>query len=131
MLPDPSPYTEGVPTLHLFGFPLRIKVGFFLFLAAIIAWKPSVGWQFGLAVTAFSLVHELGHAVAARRLGASPEIALAFLAGSTRYIPPRPITPLERAGVALAGPAIEVLIGLVVLIPLSGAGSLCRPSRSA
>lgn len=115
MLSRGLPYTEGVPTLRLFGFPVRIKVGFVIFLAVVIAWRPSVGWQFALAVTVFSLIHELGHAFAARRLGAAPEIALDFLAGSTRYTPPRSITPLERASVAVAGPAIEVVIGIAIL----------------
>lgn len=115
MLPRDPPYTEGVPTLRLFGFPVRIKVGFFVFLAVVIAWRPSVGWQFALAVTLCSLVHELGHGFAARRLGASPEIALDFLAGSTRYTPPRALSPLERASVAVAGPAVEIVLGLVVL----------------
>ncbi|MFM8530149.1 MAG: metalloprotease [Ilumatobacteraceae bacterium] len=104
-----------MPTLRLFGFPVRVKVGFVVFLAVVIAWKPSIGWQFALAVTVFSLIHELGHAFAARRLGAQPEIALDFLAGSTRYTPPRAITPLERASVAVAGPLIESVVGLVIL----------------
>ncbi|MEY4373588.1 MAG: hypothetical protein RL219_2357 [Actinomycetota bacterium] len=104
-----------MPTFRILGFPVRVRIGFLVFLAVVIVWNPSVGWRFGLAVTVFSLIHELGHAVAARRLGAEPEIALDFLAGTTRYTPPRPITPLERAGVALAGPFIEILIGLAAL----------------
>ena len=104
-----------MPTFRILGFPVRVRVGFLVFLAVVIAWNPAVGWKFGLAVTVFSLIHELGHAVAARRLGAKPEIALDFIAGTTRYTPPRPITPIERAGVAVAGPLIEIVIGLVVL----------------
>ncbi len=104
-----------MPTFRILGFPVRVRVGFLVFLAVVIVWNPAVGWKFGLAVTVFSLIHELGHAVAARRLGAEPEIALDFVAGTTRYTPPRPITPIERAGVALAGPLIEIVIGLVVL----------------
>lgn len=104
-----------MPTLRILGFPVRVRFGFLVFLAVVIAWNPAVGWKFGLAVTVFSLIHELGHAVAARRLGAEPEIALDFIAGTTRYTPPRPITPIERAQVALAGPFIEIVIGLAVL----------------
>jgi len=104
-----------MPAFRLFGFPVRVRLGFIVFLAVVVVWNPEVGWKFGIAVTLFSLVHEFGHAVAARRLGASPEIALDFLAGSTRYTPPRPITPLERASVALAGPSVEIVSGLAVL----------------
>jgi Zn-dependent protease len=104
-----------MPAFRLFGFPVRVKLGFVVFLALVVVWNPEVGWKFGIAVTVFSLIHEFGHALAARRLGAEPEIALDFLAGSTRYTPPRPITPIERAGVAVAGPGIEVATGLIVL----------------
>ena len=104
-----------VPALRLLGFPVRVKPGFLAFLALVIIWNPGVGWKFAIAVTIFSLVHELGHATAAKRLGAQPEIALDFLAGSTRYTPPRPITPIERAWVAVSGPAVEIVLGLVVL----------------
>lgn len=104
-----------VPALRLLGFPVRVKPGFIAFLALVIIWNPGVGWKFAIAITLFSLVHELGHATAAKRLGAQPEIALDFLAGSTRYTPPRPITPIERASVAVSGPAVEIVLGLVVL----------------
>lgn len=108
-------YNGSVPAFRLFGFPVRVRLGFIVFLAVVVVWNPEVGWKFAIAVTLFSLVHEFGHAFAARRLGASPEIALDFFAGSTRYIPPRPITPLERASVAVTGPAVEIVSGLIVL----------------
>ncbi|CAB4706572.1 unannotated protein [freshwater metagenome] len=105
----------GVPALRLLGFPVKVKPGFLAFLALVMIWNPGVGWKFAIAITIFSLIHELGHATAAKRLGAQPEIALDFLAGSTRYTPPRPITPIERAWVAVSGPAVEIVLGLVVL----------------
>ena len=108
----------ALPAVRLFGVPVRVRIGFLVFLATVIVWNPSVGWQFAIAITAFSLLHEFGHAFAARRLGARPEIALDFLAGSTRYTPPRPITPIERATVAVTGPLVEVITGLIVLAAL-------------
>jgi Zn-dependent protease len=107
-----------VPVFRLFGFPIRVKIGFLAFIGMVIAWNPSIGWKFGIAVTVFSLIHELGHAFAARRLGAAPEIALDFLAGSTRYTPPRPVSALERASVAATGPLLETVAGLLVLAVL-------------
>ena len=104
-----------MPAFRVLGFPVRIRLGFLVFLGTVIVWNPGVGWQFAIAITLFSLLHELGHAFAARRLGAEPEIALDFLAGSTRYTPPRPITPIERAVVAVTGPVVEILVGVIVL----------------
>lgn len=104
-----------MPAFRVLGFPVRVRLGFVLFLATVVLWNPGVGWQFAIAITLFSLIHELGHAVAARRLGAEPEIALDFLAGSTRYTPPRPVSPIERALVAVTGPLVEIASGLVVL----------------
>lgn len=104
-----------MPVFRVLGFPVRVKLGFLVFLASVVVWNPEVGWQFAIAITLFSLIHELGHAVAARRLGAEPEIALDFLAGSTRYTPPRPISPVERALVAVTGPLVEIASGLFVL----------------
>ena len=47
------------------------------------------GDEFGLwlagSIAAFTLLHELGHAVAARRAGATAEISLDFLAGYASY----------------------------------------------
>ena len=104
-----------MPVFHLLGFPVRVRWGFILFLATVVVWNPEIGWKFAAAVTVFSLVHELGHAVVAKRYGGTPEIALDFFAGSTHYMPTRPLEPFERAGVALAGPAAAMVGGVVVL----------------
>jgi Zn-dependent protease len=107
-----------VPTFSLFGFPVRVRWGFVVFIALVVAWNPTIGWKFAIAVSGFSLLHEFGHALAARSLGASPEIVLDFFAGSVRYLPPRHISPLERAGVALAGPGLQIVVGAAVLAGL-------------
>jgi Zn-dependent protease len=107
-----------VPSFRLLGFPVRVRFGFFVFAGLLIVWSPTIGWRFLIAVTVFSLIHELGHALAARRLGAEPEITLDFLAGTTSYVPPQHLTPIDRAVVAAAGPALETAVGLVVLAAL-------------
>ncbi|MCU1366627.1 MAG: peptidase family protein, partial [Ilumatobacteraceae bacterium] len=71
-------------------------------------------WLAG-SVGVFTLCHELGHAVAARATGAEASIALDFLAGYASFEPTRPLKRWERAGISLAGPATQILLGVGVL----------------
>ena len=48
------------------------------------------------SLAVLTLIHELGHAVAARNAGAKAEISLDFLAGYAAYVPTRPISRLEQ-----------------------------------
>jgi Zn-dependent protease len=68
-----------------------------------------------VAVAGFTLLHELGHAVAARRAGARAEVSLDFMAGYTSYVAPRPLSLGTQAAIALAGPVIHITAGLAVL----------------
>ena len=80
------------------------------------------GDEFGLwlagSLAVLTLLHELGHAVAARRTGAEAEIALDFLAGYASFTPSRPLTRWEQAGISFAGPAVQISIAVGVLIAL-------------
>ena len=68
--------------MRIFGFPVQIRPGFALFMLLIIVINgvPMGPWLAG-SVAGFTLIHELGHAVAARRTGATARISLDFLAG--------------------------------------------------
>ncbi len=89
------------------------------------------GDAFGLwlagALAAFTLVHELGHALAARRTGADAEISLDFLAGYASYTPTRHLSRLERAGISFAGPAVQIGLSVAVLVAM-GVNPLDRSS---
>ena len=54
----------------------------------------------------------------ARRFGATASIALDLLYGYASYVPARPLARWERALIAVAGPAIEILLGVVVLLAM-------------
>jgi Zn-dependent protease len=115
----------------LFGFPVRIHP-WFLIVAALFGLsgpEPDLGragvW---IAVVFVSvLVHELGHAFAARTVGAEPTIDLYALGGITAFSPPRPLGRWQSVGISLAGPFAGFLLGVLVL---SGAAALGadRPS---
>jgi len=102
---------------RLFGFDVHVRVGFVLFLVLIAMINPST---FGLwvagGIAVFTLLHELGHAVAARRAGADAEISLDFLAGYTSFRPRQPLSRLQRAGITAAGPVTQIAVSCAVLI---------------
>lgn len=104
---------------RLLGFDVHVRTGFVLFTALIVFIYPD---QFGFwlagSIAVLTLLHELGHALAARRAGAEAEISLDFLAGYTSFRPTRRLTRLERAGISIAGPATQIGVSAVVLLAL-------------
>ena len=105
--------------MRILGFPVQIRPGFVLFMLLIVVvnGQPMGFWLAG-SVTVFTLVHELGHAVAARRTGATARISLDFLAGYASFAPSRELSRGERAMIALAGPLVQIVLGIVVLLAM-------------
>jgi len=81
-------------------------------------------WAAG-SIAVFTVIHELGHATAARATGSHAEISLDFLAGYASYVPRRKLSRLERAGIALAGAAAQFTTAVVVLLVM-GANPFSR-----
>jgi Zn-dependent protease len=107
----------------LFGIPVRIKLSF-LFVISLLGMSmvrnrsadPLIlAGRLGiwLAVVLVSvIVHELGHALMARRFGAEVRIELWALGGLTSWKPgSRLITPAKRAAIAAAGSTLGFLVG--------------------
>ena len=103
--------------MRILGFPLQIRPGFAVFLLLIVVLNgvPLGIWLAG-SVAFFTVAHELGHALAARRTGATARISLDFLAGYASFTPVRRLTRRERAGIALAGPLTQILLGVIALL---------------
>lgn len=113
--------TGGRPLarFRLLGFPIHVDWTFLL-VVGVFGYRPGVTLT-ELAVwlvVAFLavLLHELGHAVTARRTGARPAIALVMFGGVTTYAPPRPLSRLTSLGISLAGPAVGLALGGVLLL---------------
>lgn len=72
------------------------------------------------------LVHELGHAVAARRYGIRTRGIILFLFGGVAQIGRDPPTPASELAVAAAGPITSIALGAVcwVLAQLTGGSAL-------
>lgn len=113
---------------RLFGFDVHVRAGFVVFLVLIAMINPSAfGLWVAIGIAVFTLLHELGHAVAARRAGADAEISLDFLAGYTSFRPRRPLSRPQRAGITAAGPLTQIVVSTAVLLGM-GANPLSLDS---
>jgi Zn-dependent protease len=116
----------SLPIATIAGTVVRVHVTFLLFLV----WIGGSYWRLGgreaamegvlfmLLLFACVLAHEFGHIFAARRYGIrTPEVTLWPIGGvaSLERIPDK---PREELIVALAGPAVNVVIALAILLVL-------------
>ncbi|MGB1381470.1 MAG: metalloprotease, partial [Ilumatobacteraceae bacterium] len=104
--------------LRLLGFPVTVNNGFWLFLLIVFAIDPGPdGLVLAVALAVFTIIHELGHALVARRLGAEASIALGFMVGYTAYAPRRPLGTAARMALSAAGPVAHIAVGWLCLLP--------------
>lgn len=114
----------SIPVATIAGTVVRVHVTFLLFLVWIGGSYWRVGGQaaaiegvlFILLLFACVLAHEFGHIVAARRYGIhTPDVTLWPIGGvaSLERIPDK---PREELVVALAGPAVNVIIAFVLIL---------------
>jgi Zn-dependent protease len=112
---------SNAAVFRLFGFPVHVRAGFFMFMVLVVMVQgPTFGIPFAVFLALFTLLHELGHAFAARATGAEAQIALDFMAGYAAFTPTRPLKRWERVGISFAGPGVQILVGTVVYVMLRG-----------
>jgi Zn-dependent protease len=108
---------------NLFGFPTRVDASFLL-IVGLIGYDgigSHLAIWIGVALVAV-LGHELGHALAARHLGAEASISLQGLGGLTRSNRAEPFGRGESAFLTVAGPLAGILLGLPVLAAIRTLG---------
>lgn len=106
----------GVLKFNLFGFPVHIHPLFWLVAYLLVSGsKVSVAAQVAYATVIFIslLVHEFGHAFAARRAGQTPEISIHAFGGLTRWIPTRSLPRAQLILITLAGPLAGLLLACI------------------
>jgi Zn-dependent protease/CBS domain-containing protein len=130
------PMLWSFPIARIAGTVVRVHVTFLLFLVWIGAAHWRVGGQeaaldgvlFMVILFACVLAHEFGHILAARRYGIrTPEVTLWPIGGvaSLERIPDK---PREELVVALAGPAVNVVIAAILIF---GFGASLSESTTA
>jgi Zn-dependent protease/CBS domain-containing protein len=118
----------SIRLFNVAGTAVRIHLTFFLLLA-FYAW---VGWRQGGAQGAVDLVvfiallfvcvvlHEFGHVFAARRYGIRTSDVTLLPIGGVASLERMPEKPAQEIVVALAGPAVNLVIAAVLLLALGG-----------
>ena len=115
------PWSLNIGTIA--GTAIRIHVTFLLFLVWIFVASYTTGgaqaaWSglaFMILLFACVLAHEFGHIFTARAFGvATPDVTLLPIGGVAR-LERIPETPREELLIAIAGPAVNVVIALVLM----------------
>lgn len=112
---------------RLFGINIQVHLTFFLILIwGAFSYGGSAGPLYGLLVTLalFSLVllHELGHSLAAMGYGIQVRDITLLPIGGVARLERMPEKPLQELVVALAGPAVNVILALGSLPFVLGLG---------
>lgn len=117
----------AIPLGRVLGIRIGIHVTFFL----IIAWMAWLGWHYaggiaslwaiGMILLLFTCVvlHELGHSVVALQFGVEVTSITLLPIGGVAAMRSIPDTPWQELLIAVAGPAVNVVI-LLVLVPFFG-----------
>jgi Zn-dependent protease len=107
--------------MHLatpFGIPVRLHWSFFVLVAGLLgwgAWMAGLTGAFVVGVASVGLfgsviLHELGHALAARQYGIGTEHITLYPFGGVAAIQRMPEEPDQEIVIALAGPAVNVVL---------------------
>jgi Zn-dependent protease len=110
------------PLFRLLGFPVHVGAGFIIFMAllAFINDGGEFGWWLAGSVAGFTLIHELAHALVARRAGAEASISLEFMAGFTSYHAKHALSRPWTLAISLAGPLAHIATGVILLMAMGG-----------
>lgn len=94
-------------------------MGFLLFVGLVAFINPGpLGLWLGASLAVLTLLHELGHAVAARSSGAEASISLDFMAGYTSFRAKVPLSKARRALISISGPAVQIIVSVAVLLAM-------------
>ncbi len=134
-------FGRSIELFKVFGFAVRLDLSWFL-IAALLTFSlarqvfpqsaPGLSagayWAMGAIVTAglFASVvaHELSHSLVARRFGLAMRGITLFIFGGVAEMTEEPASPKVELWMALAGPAMSIVLGVLLL-------ALAAPARAA
>jgi Zn-dependent protease len=111
----------------LAGIPIRIHWSFTLLLLYVVYVGESNGFSnkgifiyliFSLVIFGCVVLHELGHALAARRYGINTRDIILLPIGGVARLEDIPKKPIEEFVIAIAGPLVNVAIAMVLGVGL-------------
>ena len=120
-------FTRSITLFTIFGFTIRLDLSWFV-IAALVVWSlaaglfpenypdlaPATYWWMGaagaLGLFASIVLHELGHALEARRQGIPMRGITLFIFGGVAEMTDEPPTARAEFLMAIAGPIVSVLI---------------------
>ena len=138
---------RSLPLLRVFGIRIGVNASWFLVLFLFIYWlaepfgdqlnDDTKGFMAAVAATLLFfgtlVLHELGHALAARREGIGVTGIDLFLFGGVMKMSRDTSSPGAEFRVAAAGPAVTllvVLVGIGLSVALEGSATSSTPRRS-
>lgn len=112
-----------VQIAKFFGIPVQVHWTFLLIFVWVLAkgfgeawdWE-TMAWMMGFVLAIFGCVvlHEFGHALTARRYGVDTRDIILSPIGGVARLDRLPENPVHEFMVAVAGPMVNVVIGLVL-----------------
>ena len=122
------------------GIDVRMHITFLLLIGwvAYLHWRQGqsiaaagAGVVFILAVFLCVILHEFGHALAARRYGIKTRDIILLPIGGVARLEKMPTNPIQELLVALAGPAVNIVIAAIIFGWLTLAASFETLNTSA
>lgn len=118
--PDPG----SIQIARIAGIPIRLHFTFLLLVAFLLIFTKGPSLESALFVVAIFgciVLHELGHSVVAQRYGIRVDSITLYPIGGLARITQRPL-PGQELWIALAGPAVNVVIAAVIYAALQSTG---------
>ena len=109
--------------LHFTFLLLLAFLGFYFWRASNNIEATLQGLAFIVALFGCVVLHELGHALTARRYGIKTRDITLLPIGGIARMERMPEKPMQELWVALAGPAVNVVIAVVLMVGLAATGS--------
>ena len=118
---------------RLFGIKTTIHWTFWILIAWVVYVNVQQGYQqeeillyllLVFAIFACVVLHELGHALAARRYGIDTRSITILPIGGVASLEKMPEDPKQELVVAIAGPMVNVIIAATLFVFLSTTGKL-------